>query len=178
MEEYYYDIKIPKERIAVLIGVKGAFKKKLEDALAARIQIDSREGDVTIRGHDSINLMTGQNIIKAIGRGINPTIALRLLNEDNVLETIDITDYSGKSKNKLIRIRGRVIGTNGKAREHIEELTDTNISVYGKTITLIGNYEAVSLARKALEALLSGSRHSTIYQWLEKQTKERRKSFY
>ncbi len=178
MEEYHYETKIPKERIAVLIGAKGENKKKIEKELNARLVIDSDEGDVIIKGYDSFNLLIGQNIVKAIGRGINPNVALRLLEEDAVLETIDITDFSGRSKNKLIRIRGRAIGTDGKSRERIEELTNTNIAIYGKTITIIGDYEGVALARKAIESLLSGSRHTTIYQWLEKQTKEQRRSFY
>ncbi len=176
--EYQYELKIPKERIAVLIGFKGSVRKTLEKVLDATIVVDSEEGDVTISGNDSIKLMVGQSIIKAIGRGINPELALKLLEEDYVLETIDITDFSGKSKNKLIRIRGRAIGTGGKARHYIEELTDTHISVYGKTITILGHYERVSLARKAIESLLSGSRHTTIYEWLEHQTKELRRSLY
>ena len=176
--EFHYELKIPKDRIAVLIGPKGATRKKIEKKLNLRLQIDSQEGEVKLSGEDSLNLLSAQNIVKAIGRGINPEKALDLLEENVVLESIDITDYSGTSKKRLITLRGRLIGTDGKARRYIEQLTGIYISVYGKTITLLGEYEEVSLARKAIEALLSGSRHSTVYAWLEKQTKELKVRLY
>ncbi|MFA4887329.1 MAG: KH domain-containing protein [Candidatus Nanoarchaeia archaeon] len=176
--EFHYELKIPKDRIAVLIGPKGATRKKIEKKLNLRLQIDSQEGEVKLSGEDSLNLLSAQNIVKAIGRGINPEKALDLLEENVVLESIDITDYSGTSKKRLITLRGRLIGTEGKSRKYIEQLTGIYISVYGKTITLLGEYEEVSLARKAIEALLSGSRHSTVYAWLEKQTKELKVRLY
>ena len=176
--EFIYELRIPKERIAILIGPKGIVRKKIEKKLQIKLDIDSAEGDVKISGDDSLKLLTAQNIVKAIARGINPEKALDLLEEDVVLETMDITDYSGDSKKRLIAIRGRIIGTEGKSRKYIEELTDTHISVYGKTITIVGSYELVSLARKAIDSLLNGSRHSTVYAWLEKQTKELKTQFY
>lgn len=176
--EFIYELRIPKERIAVLIGPKGTVRKKIEKKLHISLDIDSKEGDVKIEGDDSLNMLTAQNIVKAIGRGINPAKALDLLQDDVVMETMDITDYSGTSKKKLIRIRGRIIGTEGKSRQYIEELTNTYISVYGKTITIVGSYDMVALARKAMESLLSGSRHSTVYMWLEKQTKDMKSKFY
>ncbi len=176
--EFIYELKIPQDRIAVLIGPKGMTRKKIEKKLNITMIINSKEGDVTLSGEDSLALLTAQNITKAIGRGINPEKALDLLEEDVVLETIDMTDYSNDSKKRLAVIRGRVIGTDGKSRAYIEELTGTHISIYGKTITIVGPYQTAALARKALEALLSGNRHTTIYTWLEKQTKELQTRFY
>ncbi len=174
---FVYETKIPKDRIAVLIGPKGATRKKIEKKLEVKMNIDSQEGDVEITGEDSLKLLTAQNVVKAIGRGINPDKALDLLEDDVVLESIDMTDFTNNSKKRLIVVRGRAIGTEGKSRAYIEELTGTHISVYGKTITIVGPYQTVSLARKALESLLSGSRHSTVYAWLEKQTKDLRTRF-
>ncbi len=176
--EFNYEVKIPKERVAVLLGVKGAVKKKIEKALGIKITVDSNEADVNLEGDDGLNLLIGQNIVKAIGRGFNPEIALELLDEHNYFEMIELTYYVGNSKNNLIRVRSRIIGTEGKARKTIEELTDTKIVVYGKTISIIGEHEGVSLARKAFESLLAGNRHSTVYAWLEKQKKEMIKRMY
>lgn len=176
--EFSYEVKIPKDRVAVLIGVKGKVKKKIEKTLNIEMTIDSKEGDVVLQGDDSLLLVTAQNIVKAIGRGFNPDIALELLGEESYLEIIDISDYSGESKTKLTRLKSRIIGTGGKARKTIEKLTDTNIIIYGKTIGIIGNYESVSLARKAFESLLGGSRHSGVYSWLEKHRKEIKHKLY
>ncbi|MBD3354781.1 RNA-processing protein [Candidatus Woesearchaeota archaeon] len=171
-EEYRYELKIPKERIAVLIGVKGKVKKDIEKETNTNIDVDSKEGDVFISGKDALSLFKAREIVKAIGRGFNPDIALFLLKPDYCFEIIDIEDYVN-GKNHLKRVKGRVIGTKGKARKTVETLTDCNISVYGRTISIIGDVENVQRARKAIQRLLQGSKHGNIYKWLEKRKKER-----
>ena len=85
---------------------------------------------------------------------------------------IDLKDVAGKNKNTMERLKGRVIGKAGKSREEIERLTDTHISVYGKTVGIIGEVEHVALSREAVAMLLQGSMHKTVYQYLEKKKKE------
>lgn len=172
MEEYSYEVKIPKERVAVLIGRKGEIKKEIEDATKSRIFVDSDEGDVMITGKDSLGMFSAKDIITAIGRGFNPETAMLLLKQDYCFELIKLSDYVGKSKNKLERLKGRLIGTEGKTRKVIEMLTETNISIYGKTVGIIGQPENVECARMAVEKLLSGSQHSGVYSWLEKKRKD------
>ena len=111
-------------------------------------------------------------MINAIGRGFNPEIAELLLKGDYGLEILDITEFTGKSKPNMIRLKGRVIGREGKSRKIVEELTECNISVYGKTIAIIGKSENLVNARKAVESLLQGSPHSNVYKWLEKRRRE------
>lgn len=168
MTSYSYDIKIPQDRVAVLIGKDGSVKKSLEQATDTKINVDSQEGDVSVSGEDTLKLFACREIIKAIGRGFNPDVAISLLKQDFSLELIDMTEYA-KTKNDMIRMKGRVIGQEGKARRFIENLTDTRICVYGKTAGIIGEVQHVSLARRAVESLLSGSPHANVYKWLEKQ---------
>ncbi|MGM5481037.1 MAG: KH domain-containing protein [Nanobdellota archaeon] len=171
MDEYSYELKIPKERIAILIGKDGVVKDELELQAKASIDVDSDEGDVRMKGEDSILLFQLKDIIKAIGRGFNPEVAMRLFKQDYILEVITMTDFV-KAKNHMVRLKGRVIGKNGKARETLEELTDTNISVYGKTISIVGFCDKVAVCKRALETLLSGSPHSSVFKMLEKQRKQ------
>lgn len=163
------EIKIPKERISVLIGKDGSAKRQIESKTKTILKIDSKEGNVNITGEDSLDVYNTTNIITAIGRGFNPRIALLLLGENFVLEIVYIRDFSGKSKLKQIRIKSRVIGKKGKARSLIEEITGTHISIYGKTVSIIGEVEKAFVARRAIEMLLSGSKHSSVYGWLERQ---------
>ncbi len=169
---FSYEIRIPKERIAVLIGLKGKVKHDIEEATHARLDIDSAEGDVTLTGDDSLGMYTAREIVKAVGRGFNPEIALLLLHHDYAIEILNLPDYLGKSKNKAIRIKGRIIGEGGKTRRLIEEHTETFMSVYGKTISVIGRVENVRVAKKAVEDLLSGAPHAAVYRWLEKKRKD------
>jgi len=168
-EEYSYEVKIPKDRIAVLIGKKGEIKKQIEKATKTKIDIDSKEGEVTIKGIDAINLYTAKEIIRAIARGFNPEIAQRLLKQDYGLEVIPI---EARNKADTERIRGRLIGEEGKARKIIENLTGTKISIYGKTVSILGTFEGMDLARKAIKMLISGSPHSSVFKMLEKRTGE------
>jgi len=151
----------------VLIGKDGITKKQIESATNIKLKIDSKEGDVFLEGEDALGLYSAREVVKAIGRGFNPEIALLLLKPDYMFEMLNMLDYV-KSKNSIIRLKGRVIGAEGRSRKTIEELTETYISVYGKTIGIIGFSENVTIAKKAIESLLSGSPHSSVYKWLEK----------
>jgi ribosomal RNA assembly protein len=175
MEEYSYDLKIPKERVAVLIGKGGEVKKEIEEISQTTLDIDSQEGDIHIKGKDPIKLYTAKDVVHAIGRGFNPEIAISLFKSDYSFELLNLHDYI-KSPNDKYRLKGRVIGKEGKSRQIIEDLINVNISVYGKTIGIIGMAQFVMVARRAIESLLTGSPHSKIYKWLETQRRELKKS--
>ncbi|MGV8169480.1 MAG: KH domain-containing protein [Candidatus Nanoarchaeia archaeon] len=165
--DFSFGVKIPKERVAVLIGKNGETKKELEEYTNCKMDIDSKEGDVSISGADSLKMYALREVVKAVGRGFNPEIARLLLKQDYALEVIALLDYV-RNKDHFERVKGRVIGAEGKSRQTIEELTGTFISVYGKTISIIGETEGVVAAKKAVESLLQGSPHSNVYRWLEK----------
>ncbi|MEM0230785.1 MAG: KH domain-containing protein [Candidatus Woesearchaeota archaeon] len=169
-EKFFYSMKIPLERIPILIGKEGSTKKQLEEETGCSFNINSRDGEVEISSEDSVKLYTAKEIVKAVGRGFNPKIALELLKPDYVLEVIELR-RAASSASQINRMKGRVIGAGGKARKTIEQLTDTSISVYGKTISIIGESSDVATAKRAIESLLLGSNHSTVYSWLEKQRK-------
>jgi ribosomal RNA assembly protein len=165
--DYSHTIKIPRDRIAVLIGVKGKDKHDLEDWSGSKIDVDSTEGDVVITGKDALKLFELREIIQAIARGFSPETANLLLKPDYMLEIINLKDYGLDKPNKLMRVKARVIGTGGKARRVVEEMTDTQVCVYGKTISIIGECNGVTSAKRAIEFLIKGSMHSTVFKWLE-----------
>jgi ribosomal RNA assembly protein len=173
-DEYSYTIKVPKDRVAVIIGIKGKDKKELEEYSRSKIIVDSKEGDVTITGKDALKLYEIREVIKAIARGFSPEASKLLLKPDYMLELINLKDYGLEASNKLFRIRARIIGTGGKARRTLETLTNTNMCVYGKTIGIIGECSEVSNAKRAIEMLISGSMHASVYKWLEKQRRKMR----
>ena len=174
MTGFLYAVRIPKERIPVLIGSQGSTKQMLQDSLKVTLDIDSEEGDVQISGEDALSLFTAREIVKAIGRGFNPEIAISLQKQDYALEIVELKEYASTTK-ALLRKRGRVIGEKGRARSTIENLTDTKISVYGKTIGIIGRIEDANAARRAIEALLQEATHAGVYKTLEKHRAEQRK---
>lgn len=168
MDSSQFDLKIPHERVAVLIGKSGATKRELEIKLGCELQIDSQEGDVQIKCKDPVELLIAKDIVRAIGRGFNPDIAALLKKDDFALEIISLADFNPK-KNHQERLKGRVIGRDGKSRNIIEQHTECHISVYGKTVGILGPAENVRVAYKAVTSLLNGSPHAYVYKWLERQ---------
>ncbi|MBU2639260.1 MAG: KH domain-containing protein [Nanoarchaeota archaeon] len=164
------EIKIPKKRIAVLIGEKGKDKRRLEKLSECKVEVNS-EGEVIIKGEDSLKCFECLNVVKAIGRGCKPDIAFSLLNEKNCSDILNITEYSGKNKLKQKRIKARIIGTGGKVRKTIEDLTETYIVIYGKTVCIVGPLEGVAIARGAVNDILKGAPVGPVYSVIEKKMK-------
>jgi len=169
-------VRIPVERVGAVIGKEGGTKRFLEEELGVKLGVDSKEGVVTIHS-DSIEKsdpFTAIRVIEAIGRGFSPQRARRLTDEGTDLEVIDLRELSGTSVKSLERIRGRVIGLKGKSRRVIEELTGCTLSVYGRTVGIIGDEAEVQLAVEAVRMLASGSQHRTVYNILQKARSKRK----
>ncbi|MCJ7562137.1 MAG: KH domain-containing protein [Thermoplasmata archaeon] len=163
-------VKIPTERIGVLIGKNGAVKRKIEKLTGVKISVDSEEGDVQMdhsHAEDPAMALAVQDVVVAVGRGFSAEKALKLLNVDIYLEVLDIRDYVGKKATHVIRMRARVIGSHGKTRQIFEELTGIDLSVQGNTVAIIGDLLQIDIARRGLDMLLNGSEHSAVYKFLE-----------
>ena len=86
-------IRIPMDRVAVLIGPDGSTKQHIEEKTKIPLEINSQTGEVTIDDHetkDPFIIFKVENIIKAIGRGFSPDQAYKLLNEDYDFYIFDI----------------------------------------------------------------------------------------
>jgi len=170
---------IPRERVGVLVGQGGTVKSRIEDKLLVDLKIDSPSGSVEIfvkpTAPDPSGALQAKDIVVAIGRGFSPERAFRLLNEDTTLDIIDLHDYFGKNEAEIRRIDGRIIGREGKTRRILEELTGTSISVSGHTISIIGGYEGIAMAKDALEKLIKGRQHGTVYKFLKRRRQEAKK---
>ncbi len=185
MEQKTY-IRIPRDRVGVLIGPQGKDKKRIESALKVTLTIDSETGNVEATPQPSQTdvsvLFTVKNIVHAVGRGFSPKRALTLLDEDMDLLVLDLEDYVGTSRNAQNRVKGRIIGKEGKSRALLEDLTECLYSVYGSTVTIIGSFEMLPVAKKALEMLIEGAFHKTVwnhlYAYRRKMKKERGELWY
>ena len=165
-------VKIPNDRVGTLIGKNGETKRMLEKMSGIKLDIDA-EGEVVFNEEakdvDPLKVLMVMDVLKAIGRGFNPDRAVRLFEDDEYYESFDIKEVAGDRPNQLARVRGRLIGKDGKTRRIIEELTGCYMSVYGNTVSLIGNSVSLPVAKHAVELILNGSEHATVYHYLESQ---------
>lgn len=158
------------DRIGVLIGPEGSTKRRLEEATSTSITVDSPSGEVTIderRAQDPVLALKARDVVVAIARGFSEERAFRLLGDDAYLEVLDVKDFA-HSKNRVAQIKARLIGSRGKTRRVIEELTGVDVSVWGHTVSLIGDPFEMAIAREAVIMLLRGSEHATVYRFLER----------
>jgi ribosomal RNA assembly protein len=172
-------IKIPGDRIGALVGPEGNVRSIIERKLSVGLLIDSQNGTVQItlppNAEDPTVLFRAKEMVTAIGRGFAPNHAFRLLDDDTVFEVINLRETVGRSQADLKRLKGRVIGKEGKTRRIIEELSGANISIYGHTISIIGHADQAAIAREAVRMLLRGSLHGTVYRFLHKKRRELKK---
>jgi ribosomal RNA assembly protein len=173
-------VRIPKDRIGALIGPEGHVKERIEKQLRIEMSIDSETGDVTLtltpKAEDPSVLFRAKEVVTAVGRGFSPDRAFRLIqDEDALLEVIDLREIFGRSLSDLERVKGRIIGQGGKTRRIIEELTDADVSVYGHTVSIIADADEMDIAREAIQMLLKGRQHSSVYRFLHRKRRELKK---
>lgn len=158
------EVRVPEERVGVLIGEGGETKQDIEDL--ADVELEIKDNLAVIEG-EPLSEMDAVNVVKAVGRGFNPDKALKLVEKDVILHFIEIKNFA-ETENSRERLKGRVIGRNGETRTHLEKQANVDISVYGKTIGIIGFAENIQVVAESIKMLLQGSTHSTAYQYLEK----------
>jgi ribosomal RNA assembly protein len=148
-------------------------KKLIEEKSKSLLDIDSETGTVTIESsEDPLMVMRVSDLVRAIGRGFSPERALVILDDEMLmLDVMDLSKMVG-TKSDMARLKGRIIGKDGKTREIMEKLSGSKVSVYGKTIALLGYPEQIRVARAAIEMLLDGAPHGNVYSFLEKKHQE------
>lgn len=173
-------VKIPVERIGAVIGKGGETLKKLMEATKTLITINEIDGIIVIEPASPytrpIDLMKAQDVIKAIGYGFAPDRAFRLLDEDQILIVIDLKDHVKPSLNHLTRVKGRVIGEEGRVRKNLEDMTGTYISVYDDYVAIIGEYDNANIAREAIMMIIEGRQHATVYRYVDRAMRQIRRT--
>jgi len=144
-------------------------KKILERELDVKITNKGR--DFFING-ESEKEFIALKVLEALELGFSINYALKLKNEENLFQTINIKDIT--KRRDLETIKGRIIGTKGKTLKTLTNLTDCNLCLKDNCLGIIGNYENIQDAIIALESLIHGSKQGNVYSRLEKQKKSKR----
>ncbi len=139
-------------------------KKNLENALKLKIEIINHE--VRISNEDEVKEYIAFRVMEALKLGFNLNAALKLKNQDCMLEIINMKKYLKQSR--LSTVKGRIIGKHGRSLEILSELTDCDISIKGYDIGIIGKTYDIKFALNALLSLIHGSPHSKVYSYLER----------
>jgi len=168
-------IKMARDRLGVLIGTNGETKTQIEEHTGIKLDIDSETGDVTMEtetAEDPVMALKVVDIVNAIASGFSPERAFRLLNDEIYFAAFDIRDYVGKNPKHVKRIRARMIGTDGKTRRIIEDLSGADISIHRNFVGVIGDITELEIAKTSVDMILNGSEHSSVYRYLENKRRQ------
>lgn len=173
-------IRIPQDRVGVVIGPGGETRKMLTERSGIRIEVDSGLNEVAIHDHvegvDPVMVLKVKDVIRALARGFSPEHAMRLFSDDCYFELLDFHDYVSKHKSHVRRVASRLIGAEGKTRRIIEEQTECDLAIYGHTVGIIGELEAIGNAKQAVDMILSGAEHASVYRFLEAQRRKAKRT--
>jgi len=155
---------IPVERVKILMDP--SVKTEVEKQGNVKLTLGDVD-EILINSEDPIAEWKAMDIVKAIGRGFESAKALKLFNEEYVLKLISLKELFSSEKQR-IRYKSRIIGTKGKIKITIEEISGASISVYGNTVGILGKMEEVDLAVRAVSMILNGASHGTVFIMLRK----------
>ncbi|MEM2930613.1 MAG: KH domain-containing protein [Thermoproteota archaeon] len=170
---------IPQERIGVLIGKNGEVKKKIEEKINVRIQVQ-QDGTVKVEynSEDPEAYFRLRMIADAISSGFSGEDSLRLLNDNIVLKMIDLRDFAGESSSRMKILKGRIIGRSGKVWKKIEKLSGAKLALFKYTVGIMGEEESCEIAFKTILKILGGAQFSTAFKYLERQRKSLEKGIW
>jgi len=138
-------------------------KKRLEEKL--KVKITSKGKDVFVEG-TSEDEYFAEKIIMALNFGFPFSIAMSIKEEESVFEILQIKDYT--KRKDLTRIRARIIGKKGKALKTLAGLTKCNFEIKENLVGIVGPAEHIKNAQEAVVSIIKGSKHSNVYNFLEK----------
>ncbi len=167
-------ISIPEARLKSMLGKDSWFIHEVEKVTGTKITVKRETGEITIDVNKDSNkdskqsdIIRAREMIQAYGYGFDPNDALRLRDPDIFMEIINLKDYLSSS-NDIIRVKGRIIGAGGKTKSTIIEFTGASVSISNNEIAMIGNFEQLQAAKRAIEMLIDGSPHTVVYRFLER----------
>jgi ribosomal RNA assembly protein len=145
-------------------------KQTLEAALQVRINVLGSRVEIegsAIAEYDAVA------VFEAINFGFSVQKALLLRNEEMAFKKIHIRDYT---KRDLRTIKARLIGTNGKTRRLISQITGCEVLIKEGDVGLLGISESVEDTERAVIRLIRGTKQANTYRYLEKRNREKKES--
>ncbi len=158
MQEVY----IPHERARLLAG-KGAALRRLEKLCGCTIRMG--QGSTVELDGEPYGEYVARNVIYAFGRGFDLAKAQKLAGDNIYFASLDIGSHA--SKKRVMNVRSRLIGEDGRAKRYIEAVSGALMSVYGDTVSFIGRAEEIEEAETAARTIIEGGSHRLAYSRME-----------
>ncbi|XP_059609463.1 RNA-binding protein pno1 [Phlebotomus argentipes] len=134
--------------------------------LQVRFNLKSRQVEMRLGPEtpDVANLQKGADFVKAFVYGFEVDDALALLRLDDLfVETFDVMDVKTLRGDHKSRAIGRLAGKGGRTKYTIENTTKTRIVLADSRVHILGSFQNIQLARRAICNLIIGSPPNKVY---------------
>ena len=158
--------KIPSKRLHIFKDNNSRVLKQLSELGEVKASVDEDE-NLVIDGDGGKEWIAAQ-VIKALALGFESKHAFKLFKDDYFLEVISLENAIGHSEKKLVRVKARIIGTEGRVKKNLEALTGAFLSIDDNNVSVLGKFEELKLAKDAVNKIIDGKEISTVYAFLEK----------
>ncbi|KAI4840452.1 KRR1 small subunit processome component [Plasmodium brasilianum] len=150
LEESSFKVLFPKYREKYLQQFSTDIKSTLNKHFI-KFEINLVEGYMCVRTtkktYDPYIIIKARDMVSLLSRSVPFNQAKRVLEDETFCDIIKINGYI-RNKNKFIKRRQRLLGSNGTTLKALEILTNCYICVHGKTVSLIGYFKSLKIVRR------------------------------
>lgn len=161
-------VPVPKHRYTPLKDSWMQIFEPIVEHLKLQVRFNLKTKNVEIRTckdtEDIQNLQKAADFVRAFILGFEVEDALALIRLDDLfIDSFEVTDVKMLKGDHLARAIGRVAGKGGRTKYTVENVTKTRIVLADSKIHILGSYQNIAIARRAICNLILGSPPSKVY---------------